>query len=341
MNHPPYHLRINKAVDRLLLVNMMRALLPEPKKCAYYGMGGPFLEDLRLIDYIFPQIKLESIDNRLQTIKRQEFHRFRRDLQLTQSDVGRFISSYDPDDKPEEVAVFWLDYTGLGVASLTDFGSLLKKVPLGSIARITLRAEPDKSLQHLEGHLSEQSLNNVRALKDQKFRDRWQSYLSAGYESDCVSHAVFARTVQLMVRNAISQALDTSGSTRDFLHIHSVRYSDDTQMLSITGVIYDRNKSESSPPPKLAREFFVEKLQDIPNVNFDWDKEPENIDIPALTLKERMKLEEHFPLPDGNQGKFLSDQLGYEIYSETEDPERLLQYAKFYREYPNFIRATF
>ena len=51
MRHPPYHLRTNKAVDRLLLVELLRVLEANGGPFSYYSLGGPFLEDLRVMDH--------------------------------------------------------------------------------------------------------------------------------------------------------------------------------------------------------------------------------------------------------------------------------------------------
>ena len=58
MKHPPYHLRANKAADRLILMETItrvtRALSASMDDYTYYGFGGPFLEDFKLIRKFFP-----------------------------------------------------------------------------------------------------------------------------------------------------------------------------------------------------------------------------------------------------------------------------------------------
>ena len=78
MRHPPYHLRVNKAIDRFLLVQIIDILKRycEISDYTYYGFGGPFLEDCRLIHNRCPEIKIVSIEKNEHTFKRQEFHRF-------------------------------------------------------------------------------------------------------------------------------------------------------------------------------------------------------------------------------------------------------------------------
>ena len=48
--HPPYHLRPNKAIDRFLLVDLLRHVpYEERKRYEYIGLGGPFLEDFKIM----------------------------------------------------------------------------------------------------------------------------------------------------------------------------------------------------------------------------------------------------------------------------------------------------
>src|SRR5437016_2552014 len=104
MKHPPYHLRINKAVDRLLLVNVLRPLNPD-SEFTYYSLAGPFLEDLRVMDHYFPKMNLVSLELDPQTCKRQEFHRFTSRIQLKEITMGSFLSD---EYEPGATDVFWL-----------------------------------------------------------------------------------------------------------------------------------------------------------------------------------------------------------------------------------------
>ena len=111
MNHPPYHLRPNKAIDRFLLIEILDRL---KKNCeisdyTYYGFGGPFLEDCRLIYNRYPEIKIVSIENDKQTFKRQNFHRFSKDLDLKHQEFANFLANFSSNGGE----IFWLDYTNL------------------------------------------------------------------------------------------------------------------------------------------------------------------------------------------------------------------------------------
>ncbi|MGH7814651.1 MAG: O-methyltransferase [Candidatus Binataceae bacterium] len=62
MKAPAYHLRPNKAVDRLIFMEAIQHLegVHPLDSYTYYGFGGPFLEDCRLIYERHPKIKIVS-----------------------------------------------------------------------------------------------------------------------------------------------------------------------------------------------------------------------------------------------------------------------------------------
>ncbi len=56
MTPPAYHLRTNKAIDRFTFIEAIRRMASpkELSECTYYGFGGPYLEDFRLLHESFP-----------------------------------------------------------------------------------------------------------------------------------------------------------------------------------------------------------------------------------------------------------------------------------------------
>lgn len=330
MRHPPYHLRTNKAVDRLLLADIVRKvgkLKRKYEKFTYHSLAGPFLEDLRVMDHFFPEMSLISLESNLQTYKRQEFHRFNSRLNLKSKTLSDFLKQ---EYQPGLVDIFWLDYTDLTVAHLEEFQDVLKRVPPMSIVRITLRAEPQVDIDLLKSHVPEEYLQQMEAEFERKFRNEFVKFLPHSVETGAFIKAkAFARMVQLMVRRAASDALDFSGSKVDFLPIQSTCYDDNTYMLSVTGVVYPR--SEKTKTRKL--------FESVRYADFDWN-EPNVIDIPSLSMKERLFLERLLPIPsEKNSGEELFNALGYMIDNGVNRSTKQLEhYADCHRDYPNFVR---
>ncbi len=123
MKHPAYHLRSNKAVDRLTLVDAIKRatrLVDDLSEYTYYGFGGPYLEDFRLLYEFYPEIKMISIENNEETYKRQQFHIPCHTSQLKLKNMGfkSFLARYEAND---EKSIFWLDYTDLQYGHFEDF----------------------------------------------------------------------------------------------------------------------------------------------------------------------------------------------------------------------------
>jgi hypothetical protein len=327
MRHPPYHLRTNKAVDRLLLIELLRAMRPNPGAFNYYSLGGPFLEDLRVMDHYFPSALLCSVEKNLQTFNRQEFNRFNSKLRIERQSLGEFLNhTYVQGDRD----VFWLDYTDCKYTRFEEFEVVLKKVPPGSVVRLTLRAEPDLDLTALQERLAEDVIARIRSDMERVFQEEFAKVLPHPPAGAFASPVDYARMVQLMIRRAASTALDTPGSEVDFLHVHSMRYDDQTQMLSTTGVVCEKARLAATRT----------MLESVRFADFDWN-EPHQINIPALSVKERHRLERLLPISDAaDAGEALFNELGYHIGDGAAATKRQLkQYADYHREYPQFVRA--
>lgn len=328
MKHPPYHLRTNKAVDRLLFVNVLRELGQDCRDYTYYSLAGPFLEDLRVMDQFFPDMQLVSIESNNQTIKRQEFHRFSSRIKLVKSTMNDFlINDYEPGIHD----VFWLDYTDLTYGRLTEFQTVLRKVPPGSVVRLTLRAEPELDLRQFQDRVPAEDVAKLKEGLEKTFEDEFSSVLTYPVSGAFTSPREFPRMVQLMVRRAASVALDYAGTDVDYLPLQSTFYDDNTQMLSVTGVVCPLNELENVRA----------QVKGIRFSSFDWEP-PAEINIPALSMKERYYLEEHLPISkEKDSGEILSQVLRYRIEdSEKAHKRRLAHYAECFRDYPNFVRIT-
>ena len=222
MRHPPYHLRVNKAIDRFLLVQIIDILKGycEISDYTYYGFGGPFLEDCKLIHNRCPEIKIVSIEKNEATFKRQEFHRFSKNLDLRQIDFASFLANFSSDGKE----IFWLDYTNLSLGHFDEFMSILGKVSENSIVKITVQVK-----------LPEPSSNGLSAWEN--FLRKYEQVLPPSTrQTDIATRFRFVKLLQDMFQIASQQALPASGKSV-FQLLDSAHYNDQTEMLSITGMV--------------------------------------------------------------------------------------------------------
>ena len=317
MTHPPYHLRVNKAIDRFLLVEILDRL---KRHCdisdyTYYGFGGPFLEDCRVVHDRCPEIQIVSIEKNVETFKRQKFHRFSKKLKLINKDFASFLAHFSSN----RGEIFWLDYTDLKFRNFDEFMSILGKVSENSIVKITIQAEPPaKALPPEECEK-----------KWEDFQEKYGQILPASIQQTDIERPLpFIELLQKMLKIAAQQALPPSGESV-FQLLNSSHYSDQTQMLSITGIVC--NKNEVS---EIQRWF-----KDWAFLNLTWE-EVHKIDVPILSIKERLHIEKYLPTTQ-KTGRSLSRALGYRV-DNTKDKhiEKLKQYEEFYQYYPYFARVS-
>lgn len=327
MKHPPYHLRMNKTVDRYLLVEIMSRIgrMFSMAEYTYYGFGGPYLEDCRLLHEFFFDMKLVSIERDRETFKRQKFNRFSKKLHLINKDIKSFLAQ-DFAGKGKEV--FWLDYVDNRYNRFVEFMEVLQKVGEYSVVKITLPAvfsdNPFGRLAAADRSLNKWQLEFIDNF-NKEYRDVIPSRLVDGkylYRDKPLE------LLPIMLRIAAEKALPTSGGIV-YRCLNVAHYNDGTPMLSVAGI--------TCP---------VEKVGAIDALFADWkfnslSWDPvRKIDMPFLSMKEILKLESQLPT-EAEDGIKMAETLGYIIDKDhTTSLEKLRQYEYFYRYYPRFVRAS-
>lgn len=327
MKHPPYHLRSNKAIDRFLLLEVIRRLdgFTDLAKCTYYGFGGPYLQDFRLMAERFPDMPLVSIEESAHTLRRQKFHLPSKKVTLLKSDFKSFLTTYSG----AEEAIFWVDNVGLKFSHFDDFMQLLTRVRERSIVKITVEADTRKfPFNMATAVLSESFLGELQQAFLESFERKYSKVLPGGMDSSRFRPNTFPELLQDMVQIAAQLALPASTGVT-FQVLCTCVYSDGTEMLTVTGVV-----SRISALGEVRRLF-----RDWPFANLTW-RAPRRIDVPVLTVKERLKLEEHLPCA-GRAGQRLLGLLGYNVARDrSESLKKMRQYAAFYGYYPHFVRVV-
>ena len=310
MNQPAYHLRPNKAVDRFILIDLLRRLqnLEDLSNYTYYGLGGPYLEDFRVLYEMSADMPMVSIESRKQIFDRQKFHRPCSTLQLQHTDLFQFINQYQHNDRK---SIFWLDYTNLKYMNFEYFELLLNKVAARSVVKISLRSEPGDWRKNPQSFVDE-----FRAIMPRP--DAGPTFIISSY----------AKLLQDMLKIAAQRAF-TGGMPMTFQPLTSFYYADGVGMLTVTGVVCLKTDEQA----------FRDEFADWSFANLDWSQ-PQEIDVPILSTKERLRLQEILPC-NINVGQKLYDALGYELGNGAKRTvQQLEQYSQFHRYYPHFIRAV-
>jgi len=332
MKHPPYHLRMNKAVDRFILVELIKRLsnlrdIFEFKNVKYCSLGGPFLEDLKLIYEFFPEMELASVEIDNHTYRRQLLHQFTSKIHIYPIPLSEYLTREQPRDKE----IFWLDYEELNENNLNEFSRVLDRVYDGSIVKITIPCD----LKDTPFAGSEINNDDATPTKEQldyveNFKNKFNDFLSFS-----INHMSFLRRnkfldlVQSMVQVQTQRSLSAVKSELRFQILSSSFYNDGTTMLSIAGVVIKKEEID-----RIKTHFTNWRFK-----NLDWSP-PKEINVPVLSLKERLKLEKHLPICDSTDIN-LSKILNYNIANGEEESEKVLkQYAEFCKYYPVFAKIT-
>jgi hypothetical protein len=331
--HPAYHLRPNKAVDRLLMLEILRVLrfdggeLPH----TYIGLGGPYVEDFRLLSAEFPQMELVCVERDLETHKRQEFHLCSSRMTCLHRTLGDYIATSLPSDRP--IAV-WADYSDMTRECLAELADMVRKAVPGSLLRVTVRAEtpvfstlridrrkypaavpPGKRTSFWELQHSHRADMAVDGIVFPEAWFRWENFSPEAYPG------LLARMIGAVAEGSCTHP-------KAFLPLHAVKYSDGTVMLSKTGLLC--RQAELARMKALFARHCSYYQTDAEGVD--------EIDVPALTTKERLYLERVLPSVRGD-GTACSQRLDYLIEgdgSELASRRKMQQYEKYYKLYPHF-----
>lgn len=320
----PYQLRPNKAVERLIFVDLLRRLdvpLRINANYKYFGFGGPQMEDFRLLNECFPDMKMVSVERDENVWKRQRFNGPHTNVRCKRQCSNDFVSGFSCKSK----VVVWLDYTmpSERTTQVFEFQTILKRVRELSVVKVTLNANSAT----LGGKGEHPNLATARL---KTFLDQFSRCFPNGLEEEAVSGSGFPITLLRVLEYLSSEALHDRSDWR-FQPLASAVYADGQKMLTLTGLVGKRED--------LIKISGHRNLQDWGFARFDW-KNPLVIEVPELTMKERIHVNQLLPKHERNIG-FIQRKLGFPVASDPDENERQLRnYVSFQRHYPHFGKVT-
>lgn len=308
----PYRLRPNKAVDRELFLSLLMRLAPKLalEKYHYVGLGGPFLEDFRLIHGRVGIAKMTCIETEEQVHKRQLFNRPIASIECVHKSLEDYLDETDFDDP----AIIWFDYTEpKGITSQIErFARTIGTVPIGSVLRITLNANPS-SLGRPDGNLSEAELMEWRL---KAFQRRLGALFPNGLIADGMKQENFGRSLLHALKLAVEKEV-LSFRDRRIVWALATHYADGQAMVTAALVVC-QNDDKTIEEVVQAWEFHA--TTDAPH----------RVDLPALSTLERLTMESS----DDAQAK-----MGFELPTSNMGENPFDVFRKFYRIYPHFSRV--
>ncbi|MFD2114759.1 O-methyltransferase [Paenibacillus yanchengensis] len=314
----PYNLRTNKAIDRSIFIEFLIKMNKyQPiDQYTYIGFGATHLEDFKQIHTILGLNKLISIEQDKSIHMRQLFNKPISCIDLRRCSSGEFIQSFDFDEN----CIIWLDYVSPKQINeqIREFQSVIEKCGIYDIIKVSINSNPDT--------LGNQSQNEDRDITLQKRLDKLKSRISVFLDEDITSDDMTIQGLPNVLLGALINAANqiTRRDDKKFFPVSSFVYTDiNHQMLTLTGVLLDKSSD------------FINDIQ-LENwkYSFQPDQKIYKINIPDLTLKERLII--NSKLPTDTHEEIISE-LGYqEIPSFEAEVENYVQY---YRHFPSFSKV--
>ncbi len=323
----PYHQRICKNIDREIFADLLLKLCSvfDIPKYTYVGLGGPYLEDFKLLHKRFDLNKMISLESNEHVLNRQQFNLPHTCIDCRKITSGEFIDDYDI----EENAIIWLDYTTAELREQFDeIYRLIPKMIHGDILKVTLVANPDTLLLFQPGEKIEKEEKNSKRLDE--LNKKISEYLPHGVSPEDMSMERLPAIFALALKNVVNKSLYETPDY-EFRPLLSLRYTDLThQILTITGILLKIDSNVSSDIDKA--------LQNWPISVTDLSEPVREINVPAFSMKEKMYVDSFLPTTEIDS---LQERLGIRLArTETKSQNLLKNYAELYRYYPSFHKIT-
>jgi len=321
----PYRLRQNKAVDRELFLSLLGRLAASLKleTYQYVGLGGAFLEDFRLIHARLGINDLVCIEEEKAVHLRQVFNRPVDCIKCVNSTLEDYMDSTDL----EKPAIVWFDYTDPG--EITDqierFRRTISEVPINSVLRITLNANPTSlgtpkpaELAVKAGNMSEGAgqKKTIQEWRLDRLHERLGTLFPNGLQAEGMTFKNFGRSILLALRLAVEKEA-LSLSDRKIFWALATHYADGQPMVTAT-LIVCAPEDTTIPGLLTAWEFYSSP------------DEPLLLDMPSLSTLERLTME---------SCEDAREKLGFELPTSDMGEDPFLSFKKFYRVFPHFSRV--
>ena len=319
-----YNLRPSKAVERNLFIDLLSRFgrYANISAYSYYSLGGPFLEDFKLVHAALRLSKLTCIEESGEVVKRQRFNIPVSDMVFFEGNVNSFLADFFPDD----ACIVWLDYASPRQLDqqMTEFSSLLRKLAPGDVFKITLNANPSALAVKQDGDSPEQLWERQM----EKFRSRAPRYAPADLTPEGMRASTYPSTLMKSLHRAFELARIPKGIVVQPLA--SFVYVDTHQMLTFAGALLRDNEVDG----------FFEKtrLSHWPHASLAWTDAPKSIAVPELSLRERLRLEAMMPKATADD---LVAELGYQITDDQRATKLMLEsFKEYYRMLPQYSRVV-
>lgn len=187
-------------------------------------------------------------------------------------------------------------------------GELGQNMPTENLALLL-----KETLAIIDTHYKRQTISE----KNRKFQELTGGVMPGSFANDDFSPQGFPKLIAAALINALDSACRESGKNISFEPIFNFFYQDGAPMVTIGGMVVDKNHQNKLQGLNLPRKFF-----------FATGKKQISIDVPHLTPQEKIKIDSLVTIKGP---KPVASDLSWEIKEDA-----VSNYCRFYKQYPLF-----
>ncbi|MDR3410475.1 MAG: hypothetical protein P4L87_05960 [Formivibrio sp.] len=294
------------------------------EKYHYVGLGGPFLEDFRLVHARLGISHMTCIESDAEVHKRQVFNRPIASIDCVHATLEDFLDSHDF----VTPAIVWFDYTEpKGITTQIErFAQTIGAAPIGSVLRITLNANPESLGKPETSEISVELGGEASGDRSQKptvqewrlarFRERIGALCPSGLPPEGMTQKAYGVSLLRVLKIAVEKEA-LSFRDRRIVWALATHYKDGQAMVTATFVICAADDKS------------IEELLE------GWEfrsttEAPHRLDLPALSTLERLTMEANEDPPE---------KMGFALPKSDMGENPISTFKKYYRIYPHFSRV--
>jgi hypothetical protein len=298
-------LRPNKNVERKLIASSLVHLKHKfpITDYRYVGFGSMWFTDFILMHRVVGISDMVSIEIEKSREKRVEFNKPFGCISVKMGEAASHLG----DVLEQKKSLVWLDYDGGLKNALTgDIETAVGAMESGSIILVSVNAMAEQLKGNFLDEVELPPIDYLRAICDSDL---------TGIDSKRLTRNDFPILVSQILTDRIKAATLAHKPGCEFFPIWNFLYADDAQMITVGGMIADRQDEATLHASGLDKFSFFNSVS------------PFEISVPILTDKEKKALDKLLPSTADIKPKVLDFELR---------PKEILAYQKFYLEYPVF-----
>jgi hypothetical protein len=269
------------------------------------------------VDFILAHKQLMMGDMISIEIEQPKRARFNKPFKAVRVEEGETKSVLPRMDLDQQSLIVWLDYDkGLTSPVLEDTDTLCSRAATGSIILVTINA----NVSSLRGQKNEQ---NDPISEEQYLRRFGRDLIPDPLPPEATDVTGYPIFLAKILFEHIQRAMRKAGRRETFVPIFNYRYKDGATMITVGGMIanardaYDLNR----------------RLTEL-NLEYVTGENQFSIDVPLLTLKEKIALDAILPT---EKAPTIAD---VEVLGFSLKQGQIDSYHKFYRYYPAFAELV-